>query len=307
MKKLLALIFVLVLLAAGGAQAQDDLGFDSLEVDLWPEYDRPTMLVIYHINLSTQASLPADLTIRIPAAAGEPHAVASRQPDGRLINLAYEQRVSDEWLSLSMKATTHEVQIEFYDPGLVKDGAARSFEYQWPGDYAVESLVIRVQQPVGATDMRISPDMGSGRAGADELTYYTYNTGSLPAGQPFKISINYQKATDELSSSALSLQPSAPIENAASGRPITLQTALPWVLGFLGLALIIVGALWYWQSGRQKARPERRPRRRSASQPAAPGEAVPAAGEHIYCHECGKRASPNDRFCRACGTPLRTG
>ena len=61
------------------ALAQSEVKLSSMEVDLWPEYDRPNVLVIYRITLPPTTTLPVDLSFRIPAAAGEPSAVAVRQ------------------------------------------------------------------------------------------------------------------------------------------------------------------------------------------------------------------------------------
>jgi hypothetical protein len=259
------------------------------------------MLVIYDITLSPEVRLPAELSLRIPAAAGKPHAVAAYQPD--LTNLNYEQQASGEWLRISFTATTPQLRLEYYDPNLIKEQSSRSFEYQWPGDYAVDSMVIRVQQPSGASDLAISPNMSGDRTTFEGLVYYTYNFGSLPEGQPFNISVNYQKTNDELTVSSQPIQPSAPIDEATAGRTTTLMSVLPWILGSLGLLLIVGGGVWYWQSSREKARPMPGRRRRSSGRQ---DEALSEEG-HIYCHECGKRAGPSDRFCRTCGTQLRSG
>jgi hypothetical protein len=302
LKRTLALIFIFALFIPVGVQAQNTITLPSAEIDLWPEYDRSSMLVIYHLTLPADASLPYQVSVRIPASVGEPSAVASRQPDGNLFNLPYDTQVSGDWSTISFRATTPEVQVEYYDPGLTKQGDARHFEYTWNGDYAVDSLVIQVQQPVGASDMRISPSLGSGRAASDGLTYYTADEGPLPAGQPFSITLDYQKATDELSASSIQVVPSAPINETTT----SLTSLLPWLLAGLGILLIAGGAWWYWQSGRrQPTRPQRRPRRSVAVPPQQVEES--SDGGHIYCHQCGKRAAQGDRFCRTCGTPLRLG
>ena len=181
LKRTLALVFIFILLIPIGALAQDAITLPAAEVDLWPEYDRPDLqnfpnlnvLVIYHLTLPTDASLPYQMSVRIPASVGEPSAVASRQPDGTLFNLPYDTNVNGDWSVISFRATTPEVQIEYYDTNLSKQGDARHFEYTWNGEYAVDSLVIQVQQPKGATEMRISPSLGSGKVATDGLTYYT--------------------------------------------------------------------------------------------------------------------------------------
>ena len=84
LKRFLYLIFLLVLVFPMGVSAQDDVRLAYLQIDLWPEYDRSEMLVILRASLAADVSLPVDVTFRSPAAAGEPNAVAVRQPDGSL-------------------------------------------------------------------------------------------------------------------------------------------------------------------------------------------------------------------------------
>jgi len=204
------------------AQAQTLLTLSSLEVDLWPEYDRPQMLVIYRITLPASVTLPVDLSLRLPATAGEPSAVAVVQPSATgeksLFTIPYTRVVSGDWGLINLTATMPELQIEYYDPGLIKQEAARQFEYRWPGDYAVDTFSIQVQQPVGARQLSISPASGSGVTGQDGLVYYNNQVGSLPAGQTFSLSINYQKDDDTLSASSLTVQPSAQLNEAPSNK-----------------------------------------------------------------------------------------
>jgi hypothetical protein len=308
-RKILALCLIILSFSWGfRAQAQGTITLASAEVDLWPEYDRPNMLVIYHMTLSAQISPPVELSVRIPARVGDPHAVAVRQADGALFSVVYDREVQGDWAVITFTATSPDVQLEYYDPNLVKQDTARHFEYQWPGDYAVDSLVISVQQPLGASDMRISPGMGSGQTRPDGLMYYTAEVGALQAGEQFSVTIDYQKTSDELSASTLTVEPSAPITDTTTGR-MSIMQALPWALGGLGLVLILGGAIWYWQSGQRTSSHDYKRRRRKASTPTSTpvisDANEPANGEFIYCHQCGKRAGPNDRFCRVCGARLR--
>jgi len=300
---LVSLSFLFAVLPMMMARAQGEVKLSSLQVDLWPEYDKPTVLVIYHITLPASISLPVDLSLRIPAAAGEPSAVAVRQltAEGQpsLFTISYKRQVDGDWGVISLKATMPEVQLEYYDPGLVKQGEARQFEYRWPGDYAVDSLDVQVQQPVGASEMSISPASGAATTGNDGLMYYKKDVGALQAGQTFSLMVNYKKSGDELSAASLQVQPSAPVTSITPGQN-ALMTILPWALGAFGLVLIAGGGAWYYFSGRKKKEDGRHPhRRRSAAQAETEEEGF------IYCHQCGKRASPGDRFCRTCGTKLR--
>ncbi|MBN1147372.1 MAG: zinc ribbon domain-containing protein [Anaerolineales bacterium] len=305
-KKAICLLLLMFFSFLGGAGAQAQVQLASVEVDLWPEFDQPSMLVIYRLTLSPQTSLPAEVRLRIPAAAGVPNAVAAQQLDGSLTTVPYEQQAAGDWSWLVFQAPTPDIQVEYYDPSLDKNGAARHFEYTWPGDYAVGAFVVEVQQPSGASEMRITPGMANSNPGKDGMTYYRLDVGALAVGQPFEISVDYQKADDQLSSNSLPVEPSGPLDASAVGR-MSLSDALPWVLGFLGFALIAGGGLWYWQSGRELVQPARkkRSRRKPAASPVPAGEAEQSG--YIHCHQCGKRAQEGDRFCRVCGTQLRTG
>lgn len=283
--------------------AQEAVEISTVEVSLLPEYDRTDMLVIYRITLSPQVSFPAEVTIRIPAAAGVPNAVASGDPDGSLMNLKYDQQPAGAWSLLTFTSTSPDIQIEYYDPNLEIDGITRYFEYHWPGDHSVGRMSVQVQQPLGATDMSISPNLGSGVQGGDGMIYYTADVGSLESDQTFVITMNYLKVSDDLSTSDMPVQFSAPIETATPSW-FTLESALPFILGFLGLALIIGGGVWYWQSGRNK---KSNKTQRSRHKPAAERSTNASETSHNYCHQCGKRAQPGDRFCRTCGSELRSG
>jgi hypothetical protein len=97
------------------------------------------------------------------------------------------------------------------------------------------------------------------------------------------------------------VEASGPIDEPPTGE-LELRRLLPAILGGLGVLLIAGGGLWYWQSGREKPESAPQPRRRKK---ASPIEETGGEAQHIYCHQCGKRASNGDRFCRACGTQLR--
>ncbi len=296
------LLSLILLFVPFATRAQQGMTLSLVAVDLWPEFDRPTMLVIYHITLPAQTSLPVQMNLRIPAAVGVPNAVAAKQADNSLVTIPYTQQTDGDWSRLVFQATTKDVQVEYYDPGLQKSADQRHFEYTWPGDYAVDAFNIEVQQPTGATEMQFKPGTVSARQGDDGLKYYRMEVGSLTLGQQFQITIDYKKSTDELSASSVPVEPSGPLNDPNSGIA-SMTSILPWFLGGVGLLLIVGGGVWYWQSGRQKARPDRELHRRN--KPIESLVADNTEASNVYCHQCGKRASIGDRFCRTCGTELR--
>jgi hypothetical protein len=316
MRKIIwSLLMLAIMLSAFPVLSQSTPRLSNLEIDLWPEYDHPSVLVIYHLTLASETTLPTELTFHIPAAAGEPNAVAVRQPDGQLFSIDYNTQINGDWELITFTATLPEIQIEYYDPGLKQDGSQKSFTYTWPGDYTVDKMFLQVQQPVGATNMQITPGPVSQVTGGDGMTYYTKEIGSTTQGQTFSIEISYQKESSQLSVSTLEVQPSAPLssnstwlENLRAAIPWLFPESgspyqvLPWILGVLALVLIFGGGYWYWRTGREDSTPKRR-RRSKGSTSKEDGTSLETG--NIYCHQCGKRASPGDSFCRSCGTKLR--
>ena len=292
---LLAALFLPV-----GAQAQGEVKFSTVKIDIWPEFDRPAVLVIEHLTLAPDTVLPADLTVRIPAQATV-NAVASAEASGALLNINYDRQIQGEWATLSLSTTSLDIQIEYYD-ALIKQGAARHYVYLWAGDYAVDSFAVQFQMPIEASDLQTSPALPNSIIGAEGLTYYTSGFGSLAAGETYMLTVDYQKATDSLSAPGLSVQPA---ENPATapGR-VTWTKYVPWVLGILGAVLFLFGlvaGVLYWQGRRRDSGGVSRQRH-------APGrEKTGEQSEAVYCHQCGRRAQLGDVFCRACGIRIRRG
>jgi hypothetical protein len=297
---ILVILFVLPLPVVG----QGEVTFNSLRIDIRPEYDRNDVLIMYDIELP-QSALGSQLSLRIPAAAGEPFALAYGPGDGTLFDLQHERQVSGEWAYINFSPPMVFLRLEYYDPSLQRDGNTHSFSFAWPGNYAADSVTIMVMQPYGATEMRITPGEWVSQLDNDGLTFFGSEIGKIPAGEEIQIKVSYQKSTADLTTEHLLPQPSGAIPEGATGDSQWQQFA-PWVLGILGAAMLGGGLLWYWQTGQRSQRPARK--RQSASTASVVKEQSSSTKDstEIYCHQCGKRASSSDRFCRSCGARLRT-
>ena len=294
----------LLALAAGPAAQQAPVGLQHLEVALWPEFDRPAVLVIYRFQLSASTPLPARVALPIPAGAGEPHALAYVAPDGQLLNIEDRSfQTQDGWTTVQFSTLGLQGQLEYY-ADLVRSGDQRSFQFDWPGGISLESFGYEVQRPPTAVDFAVVPAPSDQSPGPNGLTHLF---GTLqPTGPEWtaRIELSYQKADELLSADSLP----APGQPPALGQPapptggLDLQTKLPWALGGLGVVLLGAGVFWYLRLSRPapaRAR-ERRRRPREGRMAGAEIEASP-----IYCHNCGTRAGASDVFCRQCGTKLR--
>jgi hypothetical protein len=278
----------------------------SLQVDLWPEYDRPQVLVIYRIQLAEGSPLPATISVPIPAGAGEPFAVGmGLGAEGRPLLAAYTRQVEGDWATITLETESLLAQVEFY-ADLTIDGESRQYTFVWPGGVALGSLSYAVQQPIGSTDLAVTPP-GSLGAGNDGMSYVRADLGTLDAASTASVTLAYRRTVPGLSIEAL--QPAAPLspsgpEAGSSG----LETWLPW-LGWVGggLAVILLagGGYWYGRIGKERASGGSRPRRPRPPARCPERDVVAYDASPVYCHKCGTQAGVSDRLCRRCGTGLR--
>jgi hypothetical protein len=287
---LLVSLFVLPTMAG----AQGGVAINQLSVQLLPEYDQASMLVIYDFNLADPLNIPPAFTMRIPVDANL-FAVAYNS-SGELINAQYTASESlDEWQVVTITTnggTTY--RIEYYEPLTFSD-ARRTFTYLWPGDYTISDLTIFLGSPLDATEFTLDPAMDQTQRVTDGMSGYGKDFGSIPTGQQFILTMQYEKSTSALVLPPQELQPSQSLDENTPGR-VSLSNYWPYILGGLGLVMILGGVVYYWQSGRKRVS---RPRHRSHA------NLEQEEGEEQYCPQCGTRARANDRFCRVCGSRLR--
>lgn len=295
--------FLLALLVTGlpGAAAQNQATrLTELAVELWPDYDRPSMLVLLSGRLPADAALPATLSIPVPAGA-EIHAVARFNEANALIS---DVTYGVEGGLLTLTTPSDSFRVEYYAPYEV-DGNTYTYRFEWTSDLAVDSLATVVQQPLAATDIRITPPpTGSGAERGDGLTYHTLAPRPVGAGEPFVVEVSYTVEAPVLSAPSQSLP-----EASATAAPATESAdgavgfgISPWWLA-LGALLVValIGGAWYL--GRRQGTAARRRKPQPNRPPKPGGKAAPAAAK--YCHNCGRPAQTGDVFCRNCGAPLK--
>lgn len=320
MRLLGLIIFTLSLLSAGSTLAQDDLRLSSLSISLWPEYDRPDVLVIYRGQLPPDASLPRDLTFYLPARVENLNAVAFTRENGRLVNATYETNTRDNALVLTFSASSPGFQFEYYDPGLlaVRDGE-RTLSFDTLLDYDVDDLQLEVQEPVQTQELVLSPAAANTITGQDSLRYHQITIGEARKGEPVALNVSYQRETDELSSGAFAVLES-PSPPAPSPLAIEQEPALGyWLIGVGAVLLLGAGSYWFWSSQRlaslsgqpvrRAPRRRRRPERSKPPRPAPPppGESVPAPAQRAaFCYQCGTQLRAGANFCFQCGAPRRS-
>ena len=285
-------LLLTLLIVPIAVNAQDGIALETFTVQLWPEFDQPSMLVIYDFTLAEGTSLPINLNLRIPTDANL--IAVAYAPSGNLLNVPYQDPVEENgWQVVTITVDTVAIyHIEYYAP-LTQLDSQREYLFLWPGDHAVRNFNVSVKVPVDTTEYTTDPQMKVTTPADNGQITLEWGTSNLEAGEQLPIKLTYTKTSDRLSVSDQPLETGI-VDESTEGR-ISLSNYLPYILGGLGILLILAGGLYFWQAS--KGRPNLRQRHHARDEE--------SADEDVYCHQCGKRAQPADRFCRTCGTRLR--
>lgn len=278
--------------AAGAPTSNPRLA--SLNIEIWPEYDRPAALVILRGALAESVKLPAAVSLRLPKSSGGAAAVAySATADGNLLNLKHESATTGEFITLQFETPERFFHVEFYEP-IATTSPARSFRYAWPGDLAAERIAVVVQEPASASEIAVEPKLDGTSTGQNGLHYRSAELGALEAGKSLPITVRYTKVDARPSAeilkpkgSDLPVAPAAtPVAGPHGAAAAAASSGWPdWVFPLAGLMLLGLGGgaliLWQW---------------RRAALPQAP------AGH--ACAKCGTAQAFGNRFCSACGAKM---
>lgn len=275
--------------------AQSNAGLSSVEVSLFPEFNRPSMLVVFEIELDESNAVPKPMSFQIPKDA-QLLAIYNREANNSVIQLEGEFELIGDWKSVQFTTTTHKIRIEYYDPNLIKQGNQRSFEFKWLSIYPVDEISVSLRQPLGASDVITEPNLGEKVAGSEGLDYYTADFGGVPAGSVFFLSLSYTKNTGNVAYPALEVEPALPINQEAAGRTPPPSSVVLWLLMVVVAVLIMVGLYYWWFRVNVLDKRERLVQGVGITNPEK---------QVIFCHECGMRSKPGDTFCSNCGTELR--
>ncbi len=296
--RLLSLLLLLLFAALPVAAQTEVTQLDTLTVELWPDYDRPAMLVILTGTLPESATLPATVTIPLPAEA-EVNAVA-RFNDVDVLVTDVEWTEADGGITLTTPGNSF--HVEYYAPYVTADNEV-TYGFTWTTGLEIAGVAAVVQQPVAATDITIVPAPSGSVTRADGLLYHQIEARPLAAGEPFTVDVTYTVDTPVLSAPSVSpAATTAPAATAEASGGGLLGDLSPWWLLLIPAALaLLVGA---WALGRRTGSGRaRKPRPNRAARPGAPRQASEGAAR--FCHHCGQPAQAGDVFCRKCGTRLK--
>jgi hypothetical protein len=273
------LILALMLVAAPAVVASDAPHLASLQIEIWPEYDRPAALVILKGELAADAGLPAAVAVRIPVSSGGPAAVAySAQSAGPLLNLPYDRSTAAGFIALRFTVPDRFFHVEFYDP-IATGTPERRYQYRWPGDLPAEALHVVLQEPAAASGLSVEPALPERATGTDGLHYRSAQLGPVAQGKALLLDVRYTKTDARTSVELLKADPPAALPLAVEASKRSEEFWLFLASAFIALLLTGTSLLIYIR-GRRRRR---------------------ATAGAVSCVSCSATLSPGDRFCSKCG------
>ncbi len=282
-------LLVFALLAApvlAGAQTNPRLA--TLHIQIWPEFDRRAALIILNGELAPDTPLPANVSMRLPASAGGPSAVAfANEPDSQLFNLQHKVTRSGDYSTLQFSTPQRFFHVEYYDDALATGSPQRAYTYVWPGDFAVDRMKVTLQEPAAASDVAALPELGARTAGGDGLYYRTLDVGAYEAGKQLPVAVRYTKPDTRTSAEILKMKTSAAEPPGTPASTGSYPAWVPLAATMLGISASIPALWWVWR------------RRRAAR-----GARAAIAG---LCSRCGNALGPGDRYCSSCGARAKKG
>lgn len=263
---------------------------DELVIELWPDYDRTSVLVLLTGSLPANTKLPATVTLPFPEAAQFNAVARIDSSDGQMKDDILSSPAPGE---ISLITPNLRFRLEYYLPYTVNN-LRRSFDFSRLADIAVDKFQLNIQQPLSAISLDTEPAATDVVKTGDGFVYHTFPARTVKAGLPFLLHVEYKMTNDQLS---VESRPSQNIDEQTPGLPAgaSAGSGISWaiVAAVIG-GLMIIGAL-AWQVA--SARPSPGIRKPTDT-------LVEKESRNKFCQYCGKPVDNGGNFCGECGMAL---
>lgn len=272
------------------------------DVQVWPEYDDPAVLVIATGTLSEETPLPQTVSIPIPAGS-RVHAVAYPDATGNLLTLPWRADPGASGQDVIFDLNQPRFVVEYY-ADILSPPPNRRFDLNLVAPYLVQQASLTLRQPSRASNFQVTPAMAAGVLDGLGNPTYTLELGPLQAAQSVSVQVSYTKADAEPSVTGLAVVDTPAV--ASGSEPGWLTLLIGAVVGLL-IGVGVVYLVWRRRergSSRQARRRDARKKGREPMRSPVAGS-PPAAVSNKFCVQCGQKFEGNDRFCRKCGAQRR--
>jgi hypothetical protein len=163
-----------------------------LQVEFWPDFDQPAVLVLLTGSLPPGQPLPAELIIPVPPDA-QINAVAQIDEAG-MASIDYQALDN----AVLFQSDTAAFRVEYYVPYQQEENR-RAYDFQWLAPFSIDELAVQIQRPANAIDLAARPEPTAVSTDPDDnLDYYLFDPLSVPRGVPYHLAFNYTMISDTL-------------------------------------------------------------------------------------------------------------
>ncbi len=161
------------------------------DTQVWPEYDRPSVLVISTGTFAPGTMFPQQVRAPIPANATV-HAVAYPEANGNLLSLGWTIEPGVDGQTVVFDLDQPNFVVEYY-ADILAPPPNRSFDLNLVAPYAAQQASLALRQPSRSSNLQTTPAMVAG--GVDTLgnPTYTLELGAQAAGQSTPLQVSYSK------------------------------------------------------------------------------------------------------------------
>jgi hypothetical protein len=286
-----------------------------LRLSIWPEYDDPRVLIMFRGEMAPRQAFPASITLPIPKGA-EIIGAGMISDRNELLLHPHQVLPGDSQDTLQLNLPVPRFFVEFYYNPFTASGPEKRFVYPAPTTYPIDLFEVDIQQPLKATAFTVDPAPMERTTDKEGFTYHQFASRDVGKGHHQTFTIAYTKTAP--TPSVVKQQSTAqPAEKARTRSHTTLVS-----LGiFAGVILLFGGYVWLTQRSQRRSMPDTPSPVPSASKSDAliallqddaqsqETAGVPPTLRHTrainFCANCGRKLLPDDRFCSACGKPIK--
>ena len=269
MRKTLVLALVAavlgILVAGGSALASPELEIETLDIQVMPEYDRPSpeVLVIIWGKMVNKGSTPFEgqLTFVGPAGAEWNSACRLDEQDNHYALQRSQQEVDGKSvLTFSPSAPIGpgeelKFHLEYYYPG-VEGQIDKVVNYEFTSEYPVKALRLVFVEPKGSEGFSSTPPAVNSYRATSGYMVREYSFGALEVGEKVAVSFEYTR------------EETAPSETSAVGTSSSEQdltgTATLVFLGVVAVAAFALIGYYASRGGGRRPVPKKTEKKRSA-------------------------------------------
>ena len=291
----LAACLFLVAIAPQPIAAETPDRIATLTISVWPEYDDPSVLVIYDGEFANKDTFPKQVAFLVPSNA-RINATAYGNGSGDFFNTDPWKTADagNGWTRVLFTLPQPLFHVEYYYSPL-QGTPDKKMEFVFNSAILTDKVQLEIQEPLKATNFKTDPAAASQSSRGHDFKYHVFTFANVAQGQNLKVQVSYTKTDPNPSVANISVPANTlPSDSSLGTSAPTSNLILPIGIAAGGVALAVLGFL-AWRTRREN---DDEPRRR--------GRSKKGQGAAAFCHECGNGLRAQDVFCSRCGTRRKT-